>query len=97
MSFGRIVWNNKRKAKFDSQKIWSKVKVTGVKLPLKKWLFLSSYLNNAKSYWPILMTFGRMVHNDKLKAKFNSQKNWSTLKVTGEGHRGQITIENDYI
>ena len=41
------------------------------------------------------MTFDRMVHNDKMKAKFNSQKNWLTLKVTGEGHRGQITIEND--
>ena len=27
---------------------------------------------------------------------FNNQKNWSKLKVTGEGHRGQITIENDY-
>ena len=42
------------------------------------------------------MTFDRMVHNDKMKAKFNSQKSWSTLKVTGEGHRGQKTIENDY-
>ena len=46
---------------------------------------LSSYLNNPKSYWPILMTFGRMVYNDKRKAEFNSQKNRSKLKVTGEG------------
>ena len=37
-----------------------------------------------------------MVYNDKRKDKFNSPKTWSKLKVTGEGHRGQITIENDY-
>ena len=42
------------------------------------------------------MTFDRMVHDDKMKAKFNSQKNWLTLKVTGKGHRGQISIESDY-
>ena len=95
MSFGRIVCNEKRKAKFDSPKIWSKVKVTGVKKPLKNDFFLSFYLNNSKSDWPILMTFGRMVYNDKKKATFNGQKNWSKLKVTSEGHSGQITIEND--
>ena len=42
------------------------------------------------------MTFGRMVYNDKSKDKFDGQKNWSKLKVTDEGHRGQMTIENDY-
>ena len=83
MSFGRIVCKEKRKAKFDSQKIWSKVKVTGDKKTLKKWLFLSSYLNNSKSYWPILMSFSRLVYNEKKKAKFDSQKIWSKVKVTG--------------
>ena len=42
------------------------------------------------------MTFGRMVYNDNSKDKFNSQKKWSKLKVAGEGHRGQKTIENNY-
>ena len=37
-----------------------------------------------------------MVYNDKRKAESNSQKNWSKLKVTDEGHRCQITIENDF-
>jgi len=36
------------------------------------------------------MTFGRMVYNDKRKAKFNSQKNWLTLKVTGEGQQDGV-------
>ena len=36
MSFGRIVCNEKREVKFDSQKIWFKVKLTGVKKPFKK-------------------------------------------------------------
>ena len=39
------------------------------------------------------MTFGRMLYNDKKKSTLNGQKNWSKLKVTGEGHRGQITVK----
>ena len=61
MSFGSMVLNDKMKAKFDAQKNSSKVKVTGVKYWLKKWLFLSCYLNNSKSYWAILMGFASMV------------------------------------
>ena len=42
------------------------------------------------------MRFGRMVYNDdKKKAKLDSQENWSKVKVTGQGHRGQITFKND--
>ena len=33
--------------------------------------------------------------NDKKKAKLDSQENWFKVKVTGKGHRGQITIQND--
>ena len=95
MSFGRVVCNDQRKAKFDTYKILSKVKVTGVKKPVYEWLFLSSYLYNSKSYYPILMTFGRMVKNDKRKTKLDSQENWSKFKVTGQGYRGQISIKND--
>ena len=36
-----------------------------------------------------------MVKNDKSKTKMGSQENWSKVKVTGQGHRGQITIKND--
>ena len=62
---------------------------------VEKLLFLSSYLYNSKSYYPILMSFGRMVNNDKSKTKMGSQENWSKVKVTGQGQRGQITIKKD--
>ena len=43
MSFGMMVQNDTRKANFDSQKIWSKDKITGQghrgQKPLKKTLF----------------------------------------------------------
>ena len=29
------------------------------------------------------------------KAKLDSQENWSKVKVTGQDHRGQITIKKD--
>ena len=35
------------------------------------------------------------MYNDKRKAKFISQKNWSKLKVTGQGQRGQKTNKKD--
>ena len=34
-----------------------------------------------------------MVKNDKSKTKMGSQENCSKVKVTGQGHRGQITIK----
>ena len=37
----------------------------------------------SKSSWLILMKFGTMVKNDKRKAKFDTQKNQSRVKVTG--------------
>ena len=78
----------KGKARFDSQKKLSKVKVTGQahggQTTITKLLCLSCYLNNSKGYRPILMSFGRIVCNDKRKANFNSQKEkWSKVKVTG--------------
>ena len=36
-----------------------------------------------------------MVKNDKRKVKLDIQENWSKVKVTGEGQRGQITVKND--
>ena len=39
------------------------------------------------------MSFGRIVCNDKRKAKFDSQKIWSKVKVTDQGQRGEITIK----
>ena len=70
----------------DSQENWSKVKVTGQghrgQINIKNDV-LGCYLNNSKSYWPILMNFGRIVCNDKRNAKFDSQKIRSNVKVTG--------------
>ena len=43
------------------------------------------------------MSFGSMVQNDKSKAKFDSQKNYSKVKATGQGQKGQITIKNDCV
>ena len=34
-----------------------------------------------------------MMQNNKGKAKFDSQKNWSKVKVAGQGQRGQITVK----
>ena len=42
------------------------------------------------------MSLGRMVKNDKSKTKMGSQENWSKVKVTGQGHRGQKNIKNDF-
>ena len=56
---------------------------------------LQSYLHNSKSYYPILMSFGMIVKNDKSKTKMGSQENWSKVKVTGQGYRDQLTIKND--
>ena len=38
-----------------------------------------------------------MVKNDNRKTKLNSQKNWSKVKVTGQDHRGQITIKRTVV
>ena len=54
---------------------------------------LSSYLYNLKSYYPFLMSFGRMVKNDKKKTKLVCQENWLKVKITGQGQVGQITIK----
>ena len=62
---------------------------------IKIWLFLSCYLNNSKIYWPILMGFGSMVYNAVRKADSENENNWSKVKVTGHGQRGQITIKYD--
>ena len=59
---------------------------------VKKMTVLSSYLYNSKSYYPILISFGWMVKNYKSKTKLDSQENWLKVKVTGQGHKGQITI-----
>ena len=37
-----------------------------------------------------------MVKNDKSKAKMGSQENWSKVKVTGQGQRGQITKNDSF-
>ena len=41
------------------------------------------------------MSFGRMLKNDESKTKRGSQENWSKVKATDQGHRGQNTIKND--
>ena len=57
MSFGRVVYNDKRKTKFNSQKICSKVKVTGVKKLLKNHFFkllpqlLKKLLTDFDEHW----------------------------------------------
>ena len=53
------------------------------------------YLNNSKSYWLILMGHGIMVQNAERKAESKNEKNWSKVKVTDQGQRGQITVKKD--
>ena len=33
-----------------------------------------------------------MVKNDEKKTKLESQENWLKVKVTGQGHRGKMTV-----
>ena len=83
MSFGWIVCNDKRKTKFDSHKKLVKGEGYRGQIFVKNDCFLSCYLNNSKSIWPIVMSFGRIMCNNKKKAKFDSKNIFSKVKVTG--------------